>query len=154
LPDNTSVIILFGNTKADHRTAAPSVPQTTITRDFLQSVSDTSAGSEELKNRMIRQFDFYNRLIDRGLGDNYEAAHARLAFESFAAAYGRRKLLKEGKLQPLSGRSQEAVDQLYLKTAETLCTGIENAMKSSNQSITSQSKKISDIFQSIKKPKP
>lgn len=140
LPDNTSVIILFGNTKADHRTAAPSVLQTTITRDFLQSVSDTAAGSEELKNRMIRQFDFYNRLIDRGLGDNYEAAHARLAFVSFAAAYERRKLLKEGKLQPLPGRSQEAVDRLYLKTAEGLCTGIENAMKSSNQS--------------IKKPKP
>jgi len=56
LPDNASIIILFGNTKMDHRTAVPFVPQTTITHDFLQSVSDTSAGSEELKNRMIRRF--------------------------------------------------------------------------------------------------
>ncbi|MCX6223530.1 MAG: hypothetical protein NTV01_02040, partial [Bacteroidia bacterium] len=131
LPETVSISILFGNAINDHLIGSPSGTQTVVTLGFLQSVKDTSAGFEDLRKRIIRQFDIYNHLIKSGLGDSYEAAHARLAFEAFAAAFNRRKLTEEGKLQPLPRRSQEAVDLLYLKTAETLCTGIENATSSS-----------------------
>jgi hypothetical protein len=129
LPDMAVVNILFGNAKADYPAAVSSPDRTSVTLGFLQSVSDTSAGFAELKMRMIRQFEKYNRLQDAGKGNTYEAAYARLAFEAFAAVFQRRKMLDEGKMQPLSGSSADAVDRLYLKTAETLCTGIENAPK-------------------------
>lgn len=126
LPDAVSITILFGNSRADQSFVAPTLPRTAVTLGFLQSVRDTSAGFEELKKRMIKQFEFYNKLSDSGMGDDYPAAHARLAFETFAAAFERRKLFAEGRIQPLPGPSQIAVDRLYLKTAGAICSGSEN----------------------------
>ncbi|MFH0760247.1 MAG: hypothetical protein V2A67_01935 [Bacteroidota bacterium] len=125
LPDDASIVILFGNAKAGRRTARPFESMTTVTRDFIMAAADTAAGYNDLKQRIVRQFDFYKQMTDKGLSQSYEAAHARLAFETFAAASIRNRLLKDGKIQPLPGKSQEAVTRLYLKTAETICTGIE-----------------------------
>jgi len=130
LPDNASVTILLGKAKTSQPDVVPSVARTTVTFSFLDSVSDTSAGFGDLKARMIRQFFNYQRLEAQGESDTYEAAHSRLAFEAFAALFQRRKLMGEGKILPLSGPSEAAVDRLYLNTAETLCTGIENNLKS------------------------
>lgn len=129
LSANASVVILSGNAKAGGPELIPSLQQTSVSLAFLQSAKDTSSGFEELKKRVIQQFDFYNRSAKNGMGDAYPAAHARLAFETFAAVFERRKLMGEGKIKTLPGRSSAAVDQLYLKTAETICTGIEKEMK-------------------------
>jgi hypothetical protein len=131
LPDKALVTILFGAAKADYAAVVPSPARTSVTLGFLQSVSDTSAGFAEVKTRMIRHFEQYNRLQDAGKGDTYQAAHARLAFEAFAAVFQRRKMLEEGKMQPLPGPSRAAVDRLYLKTAETISSGIDNLVKTS-----------------------
>jgi hypothetical protein len=125
LPEDASIVILFGSAKAGRRTVTPRQAPTLVTRDFLMAATDTATGYNDLKQRVVHQFDFNNQMTDKGLGESYEAAHARLAFETFAAAVRRKQLLKEGKILPLPGKSQEAVTKLYLNTAEAICTGNE-----------------------------
>lgn len=125
LPEEASIVILFGSARAGRRMDEAREAPTSVTRDFILAATDTATGFNDLKLRIIKQFDYYNQLIEKNLVDSYEAAHARLAFEAFDAAIRRKQLFTEGKIQPLTGSSQAAVTNLYLKTAETICTGIE-----------------------------
>ena len=65
-----------------------------------------------------------------GLGDSYEAAHARLAVTYHATTHQRLRLLAEGRLKPLPGDSQCAADKSYFQTTARLCEGLEKVLNS------------------------
>ncbi len=73
---------------------------------------------------------FHKRLVDAGLGESYEAAHARLAVACLAAAHARMKSIGEGRLPALPGASQAAADFSYLETVRRLCDGLEKVVAS------------------------
>jgi hypothetical protein len=85
---------------------------------------------ESLTARVAKLRAFHDRLVAAGLGDNYEAAHARLAVQYVATFYERLKLLADGKLARLPETSQYAADKSYFSTAAKLCEGLEKAVQS------------------------
>ena len=84
----------------------------------------------QLSDRVAAVGVFHKRLVEAGLGESYEAAHARLAVECMAAACARTKLIAEGRLPRLPGASQAAADRSYLETVSRLCDGLEKVMQS------------------------
>ncbi len=66
----------------------------------------------------------YDELVQVGLDQSYEATHARLALDCIATLHDRRKLIAEGKIQPLPEPSQSAADQSYVDTCIKLCDGL------------------------------
>ena len=73
-------------------------------------------------------------LVDAGLGDSYEAAHARLAADYLATTVARLKMLSGGALPRLPAASQAAADRLYLQTTANLCQGLEKTVQSYQKS--------------------
>ena len=86
--------------------------------------------------------DLYNRLVEDGLGDSYEAAHARLAADYIATIYERRRLQSEGKLHKLAEASQTAADRSYVDTAVKLCDGFWSVIESYSESDDPEKKHI------------
>jgi hypothetical protein len=81
------------------------------------------------------------------LGASYEAAHARLAAESVAAARLRVELIEGGKLQPLPKNREAAADRAYLETATRLCAGLESVLKGYADAASPQQKRIYAAWQ-------
>ena len=74
---------------------------------------------------------FYRLLFQHGLGDTYEAAHARLAIDCLAVTHTRLSMLAQGKLPPLEQPvSQAAADQSYLDTTRKLTDGLMKVLAS------------------------
>ncbi len=69
----------------------------------------------------LRQF--HQKLVTAGLGDSYEAQHARLAMECYAVAWQRQQLLADGQLTRLEPASQVAADMSYYATAAKALRG-------------------------------
>jgi hypothetical protein len=92
---------------------------------------------------------FGQALAQAGLGDRYEAAHARLAIECAAAARRRQDMLSEGKLARLPEGSQEAADASYIQTTQRLLEGIESVLNGYPGSDDPQERKISGIWASV-----
>ncbi|MBN1443874.1 MAG: hypothetical protein JXA90_14280, partial [Planctomycetes bacterium] len=93
-----------------------------------------AAEGDSLLERAERLRGFHARLAAAGLGDSYEAAHARLAMSCLSAACERRRLQKEGALEPLEPRSQHAADRSYLTAFARLCDGIERVIEGYRES--------------------
>lgn len=86
---------------------------------------------------------FHQLLLDNGLAQSYEAAHARLAVDFLATAHQRLKLLAEGKLKPLGNpASQVAADQSYIDTASKLCDGLDKAIRAKSNSTEAREKYV------------
>ncbi len=83
----------------------------------------------EVTPRVERLRRFHERMQGASLGDTYEAAHARLAVESYVAACQRLELLRSGKLTPLPAVSEAAGERLYLSTIAKLATGFEQTVQ-------------------------
>jgi hypothetical protein len=107
-----------------------------------------SSGSEfpELDARGAKMRLIYARLKEAGLGESYEAAHARLALGYISTVYERRKLQSEGKLPQLPEPSQAAADKCYVDTAIKLCDGLENVIKSYSDSDDPEKKRIYELW--------
>ena len=90
--------------------------------------------------------DFHRRLVDAGLGQSYEAAHARLAVACMAATVTRLKMLADGKLPRLPAASQAAADKSYVDTTLKLCDGLEKTVKSYQASDNPEKKRIWQIW--------
>ena len=73
---------------------------------------------------------FQGRLKSAGLGDSYEAAHARLAEQAIDTAMLRRRLQEASLIKPLPASSQAAADKSYVDTANKLYDGLEAVLKS------------------------
>jgi len=87
-----------------------------------------------LETRATKLSKFRNQLVEAGLGDSYEAAHAKLAADYLDTVCARRQLLAAGKLQPLPELSQTAADKSYIDTATRLYDGLETVLKSYEKS--------------------
>jgi hypothetical protein len=92
--------------------------------------------------------------VEKGLGESYEASHARLVVEAFTSIFDRRKLISEAKIKLLPPESQSASDKIYFETAEKLLKGIESIIRSYEKSTSPLYKKIFEIYQSIKSEYP
>jgi hypothetical protein len=95
-----------------------------------------------LRERAARLGKLHGQLAAAGLGDCYEAAHARLVVEYHAVTHQRLRLLAEGKLQPLPADSQYAADRSYFAATMRLCEGLEKVLNSYATSSDSHKKRV------------
>ncbi|HOV73656.1 MAG TPA: hypothetical protein PK967_06765 [Candidatus Hydrogenedentes bacterium] len=68
---------------------------------------------------------FYNHLAEAGLGETYEARHARLIVDYVAAMHARAELRGKGRLPVLPEESQRAAEQSYIDAANRLASGLK-----------------------------
>jgi len=110
--------------------------------------ADTVAGSiDGLRASYERLGRFRERLIQAGLADGYEAAHAGLVLEYVATLEARGRLLKEGKISPLAEPARQmAADRSYVETAVKLGDGLRRVLESYAQSEDSRRKRIAHVW--------
>ena len=99
-----------------------------------------------LHKRVGRMRQFYDRLPAAGLGNTYEAAHARLCAEHFGSLCRRLELLSEGKLDLLPGPSQRAADRSYVATVSALCDGLERTLAAYAESGDGQRQRVLEAW--------
>jgi hypothetical protein len=100
-----------------------------------------------LGSRVARLRAFHQRLVAAGLGDCYEAAHARLAVRYLDTCHRRLRMLADGTLKPLaSAESQYAADKSYFVTAARHCEGIEKVLASYAKSDAPHKKQVHQIW--------
>jgi hypothetical protein len=95
-----------------------------------------------LTARLAKVHWLHGRLVEAGLADSYEAAHARLAVEYLAAFCRRLQLQADGRIKPLPQPSRYAADKSYITTAAKLCEGLEKVIDSYRKSPDARSKRI------------
>jgi len=107
------------------------------------------AWSEQLAG-MARQMErlraFHGRLVAAGLGDTYEAHHARLAIASQAALHERLRRLAAGTLTPLATPRESAALKSYLSTTTKLCEGLDKAIASYEKSDSERQRQIFSLY--------
>lgn len=106
-------------------------PSPTSSNPAAAAAAKPVSGIERVKAllpRVARMRRFHESLVKAGLGDTYEAAHARLAVAFLATTHQRLVLLDQGGLERLPQASQLAADRLYLSTTEKLCEGLEQVL--------------------------
>ncbi len=118
-PEVARLTILMGGARAPRSVARPAPPPALPT----PSASDPPVLAD-LNARAGKLAAFSEALQRDGLGDRYEAAHARLAVEWIAMLNQRQRLQAEGKLLPLAAEAQAAAEELYRSTASKLCDGL------------------------------
>lgn len=135
-PDTAYIIVCLGGAKPK---SLESIPRN------MRPIEHPAFENEfpELDKCSKSMYELHNRLIEAGLGETYEAAHAQLALDYIATVYKRRKLQSEGKIQQLPEPSKAAADKGYIDTALKLCSGLENVIKSYRESHDPGKKRIS-----------
>ena len=139
-PAEAAILIVLGNAKAEPfepRKAAAALPQIAPADEvarLAQAKLEKDPDLAALSSSLPRITRFHGLLVQAGLADSYEAAHARLAVECVAALHTRFRLEAEGKLKPLPEPSQYAADKSYIATALRLCTGLAKVLDSYGQS--------------------
>jgi hypothetical protein len=108
----------------------------------------------QLVSRVAGIRAFHKRLVDAGLGESYEATHARLAVACLAAARSRMKMIGEGRLPTLPGVSQAAADFSYLETVRRLCDGLEKVVLSYANADDRQKQRIHRLWNPLSLPTP
>jgi hypothetical protein len=106
-------------------------------------------GTLSLENLLVkteRLRRFHAAMLEAGLGETYEAAHARLAVRYLATAYRRAEMLAAGQLARLPERSQAAADRLYLDTAAKLCDGLEKVLNRHAQAQEALKRRIHTLW--------
>ncbi len=104
-------------------------------------------GVKKLLADATRLRRFYRALTAHGLGETYEAAHARLAINCVAIAHRRLRLLAAGKLQPLPNPASEAAaNRLYFDTARKLIDGLFRVLAGYQHSMDPRKREISRLL--------
>jgi hypothetical protein len=144
-PDEARVQIILG--RAEPRPQAPAGME----EDVHVSEPPSSMPSEvaALQNKARRLSDFYVRLVEAGLGDSYEAGHARLAADYVWTIHDRRRLQADGKIEVLPPETQAAADHSYVNSAIALVTGLEQVLLSYETSDKPQHRKILGIWNDV-----
>jgi hypothetical protein len=154
LPDSASIVIMTNNGKPDFLKVDYAKARANTPRSFFYAMRNVSKPFSDFKYKVIRFYDFYHKLEAEGMGDTYEAAHAKLVCETFAARYKRMKMIDNGELQKLPEVSQIAADTLYYQTAERHCNSLEVTIRSYRNSANPQQKKMFEIYQAIRSDYP
>ena len=148
-PELAKVQIILGDAKQSGRAssrAQTSPPVASNKGSWAGSPAKTTALAA-LESRAMRLREFERRLRGEGLGGSYEAAHARLAEESVAAARLRGELIESGKLQPLPDSREVAADRACFETATRLCDGLESVLKGYANAADPQQKRSYAVWQ-------
>ncbi len=114
------------------------------------SQSGTSAGIDlaVLAARVGRVRRFAVAMGSAGLGDTYEAAHARLVVRCLATAEERAQALAAGRLSRLPERSQAAADRLYLSTTTRLLDGLTRRLEAAPVATESGRQRLRTLWES------
>jgi hypothetical protein len=112
------------------------------TRGQSQPVIDRG----QLAKRVAGVRGFHKRLVNAGLGESYEATHARLIVCCLAAADTRMQRIAEGRLPTLPAASQAAADFSYLETVRRLCEGLEKVVQSDANAEDRQKRQIHRLW--------
>ncbi|MBN1417255.1 MAG: hypothetical protein JXP34_00675, partial [Planctomycetes bacterium] len=87
-----------------------------------------------------------DRMAAAGLGDRYEAAHARLALEMIAAIRARAKGIAAGTIPALAGPARRAADVQYIDAAARLVEGLEKVLASYEKAEDPEKRRIREIW--------
>jgi hypothetical protein len=126
LPDTAHIDIALGGA-ASGASPLPAEPAKT-TRDKLSA--DAMAALPKDEQLVKRVAAFLKGMEGEGLGETYEARHARLALDAIAVIPERQRMEAAGKLAPLPEPTKSAADQLYVNTALKLCQGLDRVLRS------------------------
>jgi hypothetical protein len=85
-----------------------------------------------------------------GLGDSYEAQHARLIVDTVQAIHDREQLKAAGKLPALPPVSQHAADRSYLEAATRLADGLQAVLASYATSDDPHKQKVAAIWAEVR----
>lgn len=96
---------------------------------------------------LARVHAFHVRMVQAGLGDSYEAAHAALVLDFAGTAVLRARLLEEGAIPRPAEASRAAADQSYADTLAKLSTGLHNVLESYAKSEDARKRRVYEIWQ-------
>ena len=145
-PDEARVQILLGGAKVPGGQASSRAQESSGTLASQASRGGSPSQLAALEKRAERLREFERRLAAAGLGDGYEAAHARLASDCIEVAVRRLQLIKDGKIKPLAAASEAAADGCYADTATKLCNGLETVLKSYEHADDQSKSKVYDAW--------
>jgi len=112
--------------------------------------SSTSAPLEMHNGWISLQLsDFISRMTEAGLGDSYEAAHARLVMEAQGVIGRRQNMIEAGEIKKLPTKSQEAADKSYVDTAKKLEDGLRKTIESYRDSSDARKKRVYECWQAF-----
>jgi hypothetical protein len=148
-PELAKVQIILGDAKQSGRASsrAQTSPPVVSNQGSRASSPALLSALAALESRAVRLREFERRLQAESLGASYEAAHARLAAESVAAARLRVELIESGKMQPLPENREAAADRAYLESATRLCDGLESVLKGYANAADPQQKRSYAVWQ-------
>jgi hypothetical protein len=96
--------------------------------------------------QIARLETFHGRLVAAGLGDTYEAQHARLAIACQAVLRERLRRMTAGTLTPLAAPTQYAAFKSYLSTTAKLCEGLEKIIAGYEKSDNVRQQQIFSLY--------
>jgi len=151
IPDLAQINICMGNASPEDIL----IPQCTESSLKLHIngesfVSSYSKGKDTLSENMVslsKISSFYKRLCDLGIGEIYEAQHARLIISYAGAINIREKMKIDGKIPLLPEPSQSAADNSYVDAANRLLQGLSAVMESYKQSVDPHKNHLYTIWQ-------
>jgi len=148
-PQTARIEILRGGAKAARRSEFKTLEANGL---FTLSVVSDSFDAAQLR-RLARLVEFHSRLLDRGLDQTYEAAHAQLVLDCAKSVAKRDEMKRTGKLRLLPEASQAAADKLFVETVLKLCSGLEATVQSYQNTTDATRRKVFALWQaSEKKP--
>ncbi len=115
---------------------------------FLKLCSNTAAPKVSLP----RFGAFYTRLCAAGLGDSYEAQHAKRVVDCVRAIHGREILIANGALSAIPEASRGAANRAFVDTAEKLGLGLQMAMENPGASTEARSPVVLQCWEESGKP--
>ncbi len=116
-------------------------------RLYLNGRPVASAPARERRGPAFARWGAFCRELEgAGLGEGYEAQHARLIVEYVRVMHERERLSAEGKLPVLPPVSQHAADRSYLEAATRLAEGLTTVLGSYEGSDDPDEQRIAAIW--------
>jgi len=117
-------------------------------RVTAQEIETRLPGQElgDVAPRVERLRALHDALGRAGLGDTYEAAHARLVMECVDAAAQRAEMLEKGGFPDLPPRSKRPADVSYVDTVRAHCDGLEKALDSYEGSEDPRKRRVFELW--------
>ncbi len=105
-----------------------------------------SAQVTDVRRQTARLRAFHDRLAAAGLGDTYEAHHARLALACEAALHERLRRVAAGTLTPLEPPRESAACNAYLATVTRLCHGLDSVIATYEKSEDARRRQVFSLY--------
>lgn len=154
-PDEAVIQIALGDAKPEQfvpRKAAPVfVPIAALNQLPPSPLTDSIAA---LVPRVDALRKFHEQLLGAGLGESYEAAHARLVAACLATSVQHLTMVAAGQIPPLPPESQAAADKSYMEATARLCDGLERTLQSYGQSRDPHKRQVHQLWLDTKNTEP